>query len=158
MTGETLAQLKDIHLPETVSWWPPAIGWWLLMLMAIAVTTAIIYWAIKRKKQWQYREEAMVLLDECYQQWRVSNNDVRCFNAINALLKRTALTAFPESNATALHGQQWLDFLNAKCRSKPFDQKMIDNFSQCQYQCKITIDIEQFYRCSHQWVRCHANI
>jgi hypothetical protein len=158
MTGDALAQLKDIHLPETIHWWPPAIGWWLFILMAITTTTAIIYWAIQRKKQQKYRKEAIVLLDKRYQHWRVSNNNAHCFNAINALLKRTALTAFPESDATALHGQQWLDFLNGKCRSKPFSQKMINDFSQCQYQYNITIDIEQFYHCSRQWISCHANI
>jgi hypothetical protein len=26
-----LSQLKDIHLPDDISWWPLAIGWWLLI-------------------------------------------------------------------------------------------------------------------------------
>ena len=157
MAGKALAQLKDIHLPETINWWPPAIGWWLLMLMVIATTTAIIYRLIKHKKRQRYRKQAITLLDECYQQWCVSNNSAHCFDTINMLLKRTALTAFPGSDATALHGQQWLNFLNQKCSANPFSSALIDDFSQCQYQCKITIDIEQFYRCSHQWIKCHAN-
>lgn len=24
--------LRDIHLPETIGWFPPAIGWWLLII------------------------------------------------------------------------------------------------------------------------------
>jgi hypothetical protein len=33
MNPDPLAQLRDIHLPEPVSWWPPAPGWWGLALV-----------------------------------------------------------------------------------------------------------------------------
>ena len=33
---ELLAQLADIHLPLAVSYWPPAIGWWVLVLVLLA--------------------------------------------------------------------------------------------------------------------------
>ena len=29
-------QLRDIHLPESSLWWPPAPGWWILALLLIA--------------------------------------------------------------------------------------------------------------------------
>ena len=38
-TPDPLAQLRDIHLPEPVSWWPPALGWW---LVAMTVMTLLI--------------------------------------------------------------------------------------------------------------------
>jgi len=30
-----LVNLKDIHLPPPVSFWPPAPGWWILALLMI---------------------------------------------------------------------------------------------------------------------------
>ena len=30
MPTTTQLDLRDIHLPEAIGWWPPAIGWWLL--------------------------------------------------------------------------------------------------------------------------------
>ena len=36
-----LSQLKDIHQPTPVSWWPPAIGWYLLVIV-ICITAFII--------------------------------------------------------------------------------------------------------------------
>ena len=30
-------ELRDIHLPDPLSWWPPAIGWWLLVIGSLAL-------------------------------------------------------------------------------------------------------------------------
>ena len=158
MTADPLAQLRDIHLPETISWWPPAIGWWLLVITIISAIAVIIYCIIRRKKQQRYRKEAIALLDECYREWSVSKDNSHCFSKINGLLKRTAITAFPGSEANKLHGRQWLEFLNEKCPTDPFDKVMMDHFSRYQYQREMSLDIKQFYHCSHQWIQQHANV
>ena len=32
MQADSLAQLRDIQLPEPISWWPLAPGWWVLII------------------------------------------------------------------------------------------------------------------------------
>ena len=32
---ELLSQLADIHLPVDVTYWPPAIGWWVLVIFIL---------------------------------------------------------------------------------------------------------------------------
>lgn len=44
---QQLEQLKDIQLPEPVSWWPLAYGWW--GLMALALLAVVMLW-------WHYRQ------------------------------------------------------------------------------------------------------
>ena len=33
MENDPLAQLRDIHLPEPILWWPLAPGWWVLIVL-----------------------------------------------------------------------------------------------------------------------------
>ena len=40
--------LRDIHLPEPVGWWPPAIGWWLLPVCVLGLIVLLI-WLIRRR-------------------------------------------------------------------------------------------------------------
>ena len=39
--------LRDIHLPEPIGWWPPALGWWILALLVI-LTIGLCIWLIRR--------------------------------------------------------------------------------------------------------------
>ena len=44
-------QLRDIHLPEAVSWWPLAIGWWVLGFLAIIAIAVLAYIVLRRIKK-----------------------------------------------------------------------------------------------------------
>ena len=34
---DNLPELRDIHLPDGVSAWPPAYGWWVMLAAVIAI-------------------------------------------------------------------------------------------------------------------------
>ena len=59
-SADPLAQLKDIHLPDPVSWWPPSTGllWLILGVFILCISIVFIYHHIKKrakiKKQIQY--------------------------------------------------------------------------------------------------------
>ena len=44
-------QLRDIHLPAEVGWWPPAIGWWVLALIVLILLVMLLQrWRQNRPK------------------------------------------------------------------------------------------------------------
>ena len=100
MTPNPLASMQPIIFPPEPSLWPLAIGWWLLIITIIIslalVTRALIkyrlFWACKRLHMTQAKE----LTDA---------------NALNRLLKQTALHYYPRHQVAKLNGQAWSDFL-----------------------------------------------
>ncbi|WP_139173042.1 DUF4381 domain-containing protein [Marinobacter sp. AC-23] len=48
MPDDPLSQLRDIHLPQTGGFWPPAPGWWVLAFVLL-VAVAILVWAVRRR-------------------------------------------------------------------------------------------------------------
>ena len=61
---DPLAQLRDIHSPEAIPVWPPALGWWLLALMALICAILITRFLLRRQRDRIYRLEALQKLDD----------------------------------------------------------------------------------------------
>ncbi|SDK23741.1 DUF4381 domain-containing protein [Microbulbifer yueqingensis] len=105
---ELMAQLRDIHEPAPVGWWPPAPGWWLLAAMLVAVLIAALLWlqrARARAVRLRYRQEAVQLLKE------IDPADTRAAETANEILKRVAVTSYSRVRAGRLTGSAWLQFL-----------------------------------------------
>ena len=59
---DPLSQLKDIHLPASGGFWPPAPGWWLLAAMTLALLAALVLWWRRRRRRNRWRRDAERLL------------------------------------------------------------------------------------------------
>lgn len=129
MNDPLLAQLRDIHLPEPIGWWPPAPGWWLLALLVVAGMLALRWW-VKHRRRRGYRRFAAVQARAIYNSWRTSADDQAYFDAVSRLLKQTALTSYPRAEVAPLSGIAWLSFLDSKLRSPRFTRPPLDRLAQ----------------------------
>jgi hypothetical protein len=100
-----LQDLKDIRTPASIESWPPAYGWWLLVLLVVVGLSLLTIWLLKAQKIRLAKRQALKAL----QQIDASNLD--CVPQLNQLLKRVALNYFPNQNVQLMHGAQWTDFL-----------------------------------------------
>ena len=142
-----LSQLKDIHLPDPVSWWPPAPGWWGLFLLLI-LSIVFITWLHRRYHANRWRKHALL---ECEQIKKLLIDgstqppiQQQAAQHISALLRRAAITRFPRSEVASLSGQEWINFLNQAVDHKielasetaqtlnhaPYNQHSENNISQ----------------------------
>lgn len=153
---DPLAQLRDIHLPDAVGWWPPAPGWWLLALLLVA---GLAFAAWRLWLRWQrnaYRRSGERELNQLFASWQVSSDNREFMQELNALLKRTALYSFPGLDVAALNGARWTGFL---------DQHRDDNehggFSGGPLESgpyaptAEGIDVAALYSASLHWLRKH---
>jgi len=113
MTGDPadLGNLRDIALPPPVPWWPPAPGWWILAAALLAVAAVLV---LRRLAHWRadaYRRAALREL-AALEAAAGGMPAAELAAAVSALLKRTALAAFPRADCASLSGAAWIDFLD----------------------------------------------
>ena len=115
---DPLAQLKDIQLPDPVSFWPLAPGWWFLTAVIIGIITFAIWKLIQQQRRQQYRQTASQLLTQA-KIVLTNDNDVKTYlQTLAAILRRTALTAYSDQSVEPLQGDAWLKFLDSKIQKK----------------------------------------
>lgn len=100
---DLLALLEDIPVPDPVPMWPQTPGWYVLAAVLIAAAVILVRWVQARRAAEAYRKAAMAELD------RAGDDPAR----IAALLRRTALAAFPRDRVAGLYGTEWLAFLDS---------------------------------------------
>lgn len=111
--------LKDIHLPAAISWWPPALGWWLLAGLIFVLLFGLA-WVYKRLTRKSALKDAKILFNKIRQQ--PSNDKRETLNALSALLRRTAISHAVRDDVAGLRGQAWLEYLDRSLPDAPFTQ------------------------------------
>jgi hypothetical protein len=152
-----LVQLRDIHLPEPISWWPPAPGWWFL---AVA-SGVLLAWALKylhsRYRANHYRRQALVRL----QQLRLQEPDREPQEQIRALfvlLKQTANCAYPNRQPSSLAIQAFVSFLCFSCDRSVFTQSKLEleSLLYAQQTDEQSADIDSLFEDARIWIKDHT--
>lgn len=110
----SLSRLHDIVVPEPLPWWPPAPGW-IVLAGLLFLAFAILSWF--RWRLWKrdaYRRAALVELD------RIGGGEREELASLPALIKRTALAAYPRTEVAPLYGDAWLEFLDREGHTDRF--------------------------------------
>ncbi len=110
MMNEQTLNLKDIHLPAAVSWWPVAPGWWLLLTVLILLTV-IIFISRKIYLSKQLKRDITTELENIKQQYQQTGDSYQLATALSILLRRAAISFSSTEHVAGLTGEQWLDWL-----------------------------------------------
>lgn len=154
--SDPLAQLRDIQLPDAISPWPPAPGWWIMTLFIIVVIFALIYWLKKTWDKRRYRQAALQQLNNL--KTYVDQPNVY-LQHLNSLLKRTAITAMPTALVAPLNGQQWLLFLDRSGSTTQFTQGVGKVLASGPYQPIVDkINIDELESLCQEWIKKHKPV
>jgi len=102
--------MHDIVVSDSVSWWPLAPGWYVVMIL---LAIAMVWYGFQGWKKWkanQYRRDALRELDG------VSPTE------FPSLVKRVAVSVWPREKVATLSGDAWLQFLDQTGNTKDFSQ------------------------------------
>lgn len=132
-------QLRDIHLPDTIDWWPPAIGWWLLALLIPLFCWLMIklYQRITRKTAVKTAKKLLLTIKQ-----DSALNDRDKLNELSKLIRRVAISQSPRAETASLTGQAWLQYLDSSIKGSPFTQGIGRVFANAHYQKSAIADLD----------------
>jgi hypothetical protein len=144
--------LRDIHLPDTLSWWPPAPGYWLILAVLVLIVFAVFLLRIRHRKQ-QLKRSIQSEVDRIEQAFRDSRDNAQLVKSLSILLRRVSLACFPDSGCESLTGRHWLTFLDKQLQdSDEFLHGVGQVLETAPYRPHVDIDAEALLVLCHRWV------
>jgi hypothetical protein len=137
-----LDQLKDIHLPQATSFWPPAWPWWLLLVVIIATIT----FSILHYKRQAWRRAALKQYGHI--DWQ---SEQTAYRDANKLLKQICIQKI-DKKCAHLSGEDWLIFLDAQLKHPVFLPELRP-FAHILDEPNIQIDTQALQQAINRWIR-----
>lgn len=137
--SDPLSQLRDIHTPDPISWWPLAPGWWILAGLIILGLIVLVRWLIKRKNHQTAITLAKAEL-QCLKEQPANKQ-----NLVDALhiYRRAALTQFTTSMVANVSLRKLSELL-AKQHNKTLSPSTAQLLHHAQYAPNISISDNQW--------------
>ena len=147
-----LINLKDIHLPPPVSFWPPAPGWWVLAVLLISSLFIGGVWFYRQHKKRKPKTEALRILKDLQILYKNSQDEVVSLRNLSNLIRRTALTLYDIDAVASLQGSSWLEFLDKTGKTKEFSQGAGKVLGNEVFQKKVNPDMNALFPLVKKWI------
>ncbi|MQY49020.1 DUF4381 family protein [Rhizobiales bacterium RZME27] len=158
MIEMALRSLHDIVMPQPVSWMPQTWGWWGLAAMVVLLLLFLSIRAINRYRANAYRRDALQRLTELEDGMAVAVSRGDVLRELAALLKRTALVAWPRAQVAGITGSEWAQFLN---QSGGTGQNLALSLADLEYRGDAALvslsgaEMERVLQAARQWIESH---
>jgi len=148
----TLLDLKDIHEPEAIGWWPPAIGWWVLAVL-IPLLIILLVWFYKRLTRKTALKTAKKMLAKIKQD--AARDNLQKLGELSVLVRRVAISVSPRAKAAGLTGRQWLEFLDTSVKGTPFSEGIGQLLADAPYRKTppTELEISQLIDLCEDWLK-----
>jgi len=148
---ELLDLMHGLVLPDPVPLMPITPGWLILAGWLLAVLILSARQLIYRRRLSRYRREALAVLRTIE-----SDNDlnpVESAQRIAALLKRTALAAYPRREVASLSGKDWAKFLKESANNDRQIADAAEMLAAAAY--RPDADGRKLSAPARRWIRLH---
>jgi hypothetical protein len=152
-----LEQLRDIHMPAEISWWPPAIGWWILLILFLAAGAFAIWAWLQNRQKSRYRTLAVAELDAAYSQWQQRQDNALFVQQVNAILKRTVAEGSlvrADEHVMSLTGKRWVVLLE-QYATRDLAGNTASALAQAGYEPNPDVNIPELYAEIKGWLLHH---
>ena len=148
---QLLDLMHDLAMPEPVPWLPATPGWWIALGWLLAVLLVAAWQIARHRRLNRYRRDALAELDAIAA--RKDIDPAESAQRIAAVLKRTALVAYPRSEVAALYGADWARFLTVSADNDARIAEAADRLASAAYRPGADPDV--LAEPARRWVRRH---
>jgi hypothetical protein len=153
---DRLADLRPYHLPDPISWWPPAPGWWLLAFVLIGLVAAAAYFALRWHRRCAPARAALRELSHL----RATPPGAIAAPAFAAsvfqILRRFAIVRFSARDVAGLTGAAWLVFLDEHGGGE-FRNSFGGDLADLPYRRSGSVDRARLVEVASAWIRRNAS-
>lgn len=151
---DLLARLRDLHPPPAPPWWPPAPGWWLALLLVVALMVIAIRYGPAWWHRLRTRRRLIATLRAIARRHRAGAPADAIVAEVSSLLRRAALSRFPDRDVAGLHGGDWIAFLEAGDRAPGRFEAVRDALTVAPYgPPDARVDAVPLLRAARGWLR-----
>lgn len=148
---QLLNLMHELVMPEPVAWLPQTPGWWIVLGWILAVLLLLAWQFAKRRRRDRYRRDALAELKAIAAQPELG--PAESAQHIAALLKRTALVAYPREDVAALYGDDWASFLKESAGNDRQVRDAADSLAAAAY--RPDADGSVLTGPARRWIRLH---
>ncbi len=141
--------LRDIHLPDPISWWPPAIGWWIL-LGVICVGIFVLV----RMSRPSLKKEALKALHRIEKEFIETGDAEKSMSELSVLFRRVVVSQNDSMKSGGVTGNAWLALLDKQINEPEFSNGVGQILLTGPYQRKIEKkNVCEIIKLCRKWVK-----
>ncbi|MFT5571432.1 MAG: hypothetical protein ACI9FR_000346 [Cryomorphaceae bacterium] len=147
-------QLRDVHAPDAIGWWPLAIGWWVLAIVLVAILTYAAWRLLRRVRRERYRKIAKTELENHFANWQKNRKTDQYLQNTSSVLRRIILHINQNESLTTVSGTAWVKVLEHHS-NEPFTSATKLALAESLYQKDAATDVPAIHQELHNWVALH---
>ena len=153
---QELEQLRDIHLPAAISFWPMATGFYLILLLLLL---AGLFGLVLYRTRYARRLRKQALLElASIKRTHLKHHEVSASAArISHLLKQVALLYYPRDAVAALQGEAWLLFLTKTSKRLSFEHVRV-TLLEAPFCAECHAPIEPLFTVTKAWIKQRSRL
>ena len=132
--------------------------WGILLALLVVIVAAGIYLLLAKRRRNRYRLAALEELQLLWSDYQNNADTEKYVAKLAQLMRRTAITAYPKSNAATLFGEEWLQFLDQTAAGENFCRGAGKQLASLPYENlsnKSTLELSPLHTCVATWVQTH---
>lgn len=149
--ADLIALMHELVVPAPVSWLPQTPGWWIVLGWLMAVLLLGVWRLVVHRRRNRYRRDALAELKIIEGQSQLSPQESA--QHIAALIKRTALVAWPRNDVASLYGSDWARFLTKSANDDKQVAAAAERLATAAYQSDA--DGRTLAAPARRWIRRH---